>query len=78
MLEFLKYAIDAIHRYIGVNVFYRAYVTPVRLLLDNLTMPLQFNGLTASGIESCRMDVGLFDTTIDDRNYGHHTDSKGV
>lgn len=51
---------------------------PVRMPSDYLTGRLQLNGLTASGIEPCCMDVGLFDTTIDDRNYGHHTDSKGV
>lgn len=51
---------------------------PVRMPSDYLTGRLQLNGLTASGIEPCCMDVGLFDTTIDDRNYGHHTNSKEV
>ncbi|HHW4402044.1 TPA: glycosyltransferase family 25 protein [Aeromonas hydrophila] len=45
---------------------------PIRMPSDYLTGRLQLNGLTASGIEPCCMDVGLFDTTIDDRNYGPH------
>lgn len=45
---------------------------PIRMPSDYLTGRLQLNGLTASGVEPCCMDVGLFDTTIDDRNYGPH------
>ena len=45
---------------------------PLRMPADYLTGRLQLNGLTASGVEPCCMDVGLFDTTIDDRNYGPH------
>ncbi|MFM5235596.1 glycosyltransferase family 25 protein [Aeromonas caviae] len=51
---------------------------PIRMPSDYLTGRLQLNGLTASGIEPCCMDCGMFDTTIDDRNYGPHTDSKEV
>ncbi len=45
---------------------------PLRMPADYLTGRLQLNGLRASGVEPCCMDVGLFDTTIDDRNYGPH------
>lgn len=45
---------------------------PVRMPSDYLTGRLQLNKLNASGIEPCCLDVGLFDTTIDDRNYGQH------
>lgn len=45
---------------------------PVRMPSDYLTGRLQLNQLSACGIEPCCLDVGLFDSTIDDRNYGHH------
>ncbi|WP_268011221.1 glycosyltransferase family 25 protein [Aeromonas veronii] len=45
---------------------------PVRMPSDYLTGRLQLNALNASGIEPCCLDVGYFDTTIDDRNYGQH------
>ncbi|MGL5334543.1 MAG: glycosyltransferase family 25 protein [Enterovibrio sp.] len=46
---------------------------PVRMPADYLTGRLQWNKMSASGVEPCCMDVALFDTTIDDRNYGQHT-----
>lgn len=45
---------------------------PVRMPSDYLTGRLQLNELNASGVEPCCLDVGLFDTTIDDRDYGQH------
>ncbi|MGL6471973.1 glycosyltransferase family 25 protein [Aeromonas caviae] len=51
---------------------------PLRMPADYLTGRLQLNGLTASGVEPCCMDVGMFDTTIDDRNYGPHVGNEEV
>lgn len=45
---------------------------PVRMPADYLTGRLQLNKLKASGVEPCCLDTGLFDTTINDRNYGAH------
>ncbi|MDM5069113.1 glycosyltransferase family 25 protein [Aeromonas salmonicida] len=45
---------------------------PLRMPADYLTGRLQLNGLTASGVEPCCLDVDLFTTTIDDRAYGHY------
>ena len=45
---------------------------PIRMPLDYLTGFLQLTGAEAYGVEPCCMDVGLFDTTIDDRAYGQH------
>ncbi|MEJ6102798.1 glycosyltransferase family 25 protein [Aeromonas salmonicida] len=51
---------------------------PIRMPSDYLTGRLQLNGLTASGVEPSCMDVGLFETTIDDRNYGPHLANREV
>ncbi|MGU5572369.1 glycosyltransferase family 25 protein [Aeromonas hydrophila] len=45
---------------------------PLRMPSDYLTGRLQLNGLSASGVEPCCLDVDLFTTTIDDRAYGHY------
>lgn len=45
---------------------------PLRMPADYLTGRLQLNGLSASGVEPCCLDVDLFTTTIDDRAYGHY------
>ncbi|MGL4734958.1 MAG: glycosyltransferase family 25 protein [Enterovibrio sp.] len=45
---------------------------PVRMPADYLTGRLQLNKMSASGVEPCCLDVGLFETTIDDRNYGQY------
>lgn len=45
---------------------------PIRMPLDYLTGFLQLTGAKAYGVEPCCLDVGLFDTTIDDRAYGQH------
>ncbi|MBJ7592217.1 glycosyltransferase family 25 protein [Aeromonas veronii] len=45
---------------------------PVRMPADYLTGRLQWNKLSAAGVEPCCLDVGLFQSTIDDRNYGQH------
>lgn len=45
---------------------------PIRMPADYLTGRLQWNKLSAAGIEPCCLDVGLFQSTIDDRNYGQH------
>jgi glycosyl transferase family 25 len=45
---------------------------PLRMPADYLTGRLQLNGLAASGVEPCCLDVDLFTTTIDDRAYGHY------
>lgn len=76
-LGFLQYARVLVCKYIGINIFSRANVTTVRMSLDNLTGRLQLNGLAASGIEPYCMDVGSCDTTLDEHNYGHHTEAKG-
>lgn len=45
---------------------------PIRMPADYLTGRLQWNKLSAAGVEPCCLDVGLFQSTIDDRNYGQH------
>lgn len=45
---------------------------PIRMPADYLTGKLQLNNLSAYGIEPCCLDVDVFSTTIDDRNYGQH------
>ncbi|MBW3807989.1 glycosyltransferase family 25 protein [Aeromonas jandaei] len=45
---------------------------PIRMPADYLTGRLQWNKLRAAGVEPCCLDVGLFQSTIDDRNYGQH------
>ncbi|PJG60298.1 glycosyltransferase family 25 protein [Aeromonas cavernicola] len=45
---------------------------PVRMPADYLTGRLQLNKLTAVGVEPCCVDVNIFSTTIDDRDYGQH------
>lgn len=52
-----------------------AHAYPVRMPADYLTGRLQWNRLRAAGIEPCCLDVELFKSTIDDRNYGHHIES---
>lgn len=45
---------------------------PIRMPADYLTGRLQWNKLSASGVEPCCLDIGFFQSTIDDRNYGPH------
>lgn len=45
---------------------------PIRMPADVLTGKLQLNGLKASGVEPCCLDVGWFETTIENRVYGEH------
>lgn len=58
----------------GVRMLLK-HAYPVRMPADYLTGLLQLTGLRAAGVEPCCLDVDQFETTIDDRVYGHHLGS---
>ena len=47
---------------------------PIRMPADYLTGMPQLTGISAYGVEPSCIDVGLFKTTIDDRNYGQYVE----